>query len=100
MDAVINTAKKFMPRGFREEYIPGWSDKSDDLFKHLLISNTCAGEQERVKIVEILKSGNPQSYRPNVLSMMYKLHERLIYNRISSAQAKYSYELPHRSTVQ
>jgi len=36
---VIQTAKKCIPRGYRKEYIPGWSKESDDLYNEYHINN-------------------------------------------------------------
>lgn len=35
---VINTVKQFIPRGYRKEYIPGWSTVSEDLYKEFLVT--------------------------------------------------------------
>jgi Reverse transcriptase (RNA-dependent DNA polymerase)/Endonuclease/Exonuclease/phosphatase family len=35
---VISTAKKHIPRGYRKEYIPGWSAESDRLYQEFLQS--------------------------------------------------------------
>lgn len=42
VDLVISTAKKTIPRGYRKEYIPGWSDTSENLYQEFLES----GNQE------------------------------------------------------
>lgn len=36
--AVTSTAKKFIPRGFRKSYVPGWNAESDRLYKEFLES--------------------------------------------------------------
>lgn len=37
--AVISAAKKHIPRGFRREYIPGWSEESENLYQQFIESN-------------------------------------------------------------
>lgn len=36
--AIISTAKKHIPRGFRKEYIPGWSEQSEQLYQDFVDS--------------------------------------------------------------
>ncbi|KAI5720173.1 hypothetical protein M8J77_002972 [Diaphorina citri] len=36
--AVLKTAKKFIPRGYRKEYIPGWDNESESLYQQYLES--------------------------------------------------------------
>lgn len=36
--AVINAAKKSIPRGYRKEYIPGWNERSEELYREFLES--------------------------------------------------------------
>ncbi|KAG5897366.1 hypothetical protein JTB14_022074, partial [Gonioctena quinquepunctata] len=40
--AVIRSAKKSIPRGYREEYIPGWNEQREELYNQFLES----GDQE------------------------------------------------------
>ncbi|KAL4141349.1 hypothetical protein QTP88_004004 [Uroleucon formosanum] len=61
---VISTAKKCFPRGYRKDYIPGWSKESDDLYteykatychltaEELLNSLTKARKDKWIKTVE------------------------------------------------
>lgn len=37
--AVLSTAKKCMPRGFRKEYIPGWNKDCEDLYQSYITTN-------------------------------------------------------------
>ncbi|KAG5899816.1 hypothetical protein JTB14_010255 [Gonioctena quinquepunctata] len=37
--AVIRPAKKSIPSGFREEYIPGWNERSEELHNQFLESS-------------------------------------------------------------
>ncbi|KAI5739368.1 hypothetical protein M8J77_018417 [Diaphorina citri] len=34
--AVLSTAKKYIPRGFRKDYIPGWNEQSEQLYRQFL----------------------------------------------------------------
>lgn len=38
INAITSTAKKFIPRGFRKGYVPGWNAESDRLYKEFLES--------------------------------------------------------------
>lgn len=38
VSTIISTAKKHIPRGFRKEYIPGWNQESNQLYKEFLES--------------------------------------------------------------
>lgn len=58
------------------------------LFNQILVSGRLPSEFKKAKVIAILKTGKPaneaSSYRPiSLLSVCYKILERLIYNRIS-----------------
>ncbi|KAG5893755.1 hypothetical protein JTB14_001200 [Gonioctena quinquepunctata] len=77
-----NSAKKCIPRGYRKEYIPGWSQNSDELYQHFLET----GDQEiadellhsldaarREKWTEIVESLNFQTSSRQAWALSRKL---------------------------
>lgn len=36
MKAVVASAKKFIPRRYRKEYIPGWNEKCEKLYEQFI----------------------------------------------------------------
>lgn len=80
--AVTSTAKKCIPRGFRREYVPGWSQNSEDLYQNFLET----GDQEvadellhsldaarKQKWVEMVESMNFQTSSRQAWSLLRKL---------------------------
>lgn len=94
LTTAINLIKKGKAAGFDgifPELIKGLGTSSLSwllsFYNNILISGVIPKEFKRAKIIAILKPGkpadNPTSYRPiALLSVCYKLFERLLYNRI------------------
>jgi hypothetical protein len=71
--AVISTAKKHIPRGFRRQYVPGWNEKSEELYAEYLRS----GEQEIADdLLNSLDVSRHQKWIQTVESMDFKTSSR------------------------
>lgn len=71
--AVISTAKKHIPRGYRREYIPGWSEESENLYQEFLESgdNDIADE-----LLESLDEARREKWINTVESLDFKKSSR------------------------
>lgn len=71
--AVTSTAKKCIPRGYRKEYIPGWSQNSEELYQIFLES----GDQEIAdELLHSLDAARQQKWSETVESMNFQTSSR------------------------
>lgn len=71
--AVVAVGKKHIPRGYRKEYIPGWTEESDRLYREF----TESGDTELAdELIESLNNGRSQKWRETVEGMDFKHSSR------------------------
>ncbi|XP_030754581.1 uncharacterized protein LOC115881295 [Sitophilus oryzae] len=70
--AVITTAKKCIPRGFRKEYVPGWSDDMEQLYQEFQNNGDSEIADELLigawSLLRKLGSSNPPTREPPEVS--------------------------------
>jgi hypothetical protein len=71
--AVIATAKKHIPRGYRKQYIPGWSKKSEDLYKEFVESGDSEIADDLVTSLDLARR---QKWMETMESMDFKTSSR------------------------
>jgi hypothetical protein len=71
--AIISTAKKHIPRGYRREYVPGWNERSEALYKEFKQS----GEREIADdLVTSLDTARRQKWVETMESLDFKTSSR------------------------
>lgn len=71
--AVISTAKKCIPRGYRKEYIPGWSQNSDTLYHNYLKT----GDQDIAEqLLSSLDAARQQKWSETVENLNFQTSSR------------------------
>ncbi|XP_072384497.1 uncharacterized protein [Diabrotica undecimpunctata] len=71
--AVKSTAKNHIPRGYRKEYIPGWSHNSEELYQNFLES----GDQELAdELLHSLDAARQQKWTETVESLNFQTSSR------------------------
>lgn len=77
--AVISTAKKCIPRGYREEYIPGWSQNSEELYQNFLET----GDQEVAdQLLHSLNAARQQKWSETVENLNFQTSSRKAWSLI------------------
>jgi hypothetical protein len=71
--AVISTAKKYIPRGFRKQYIPGWSRRSEDLYKDF---NQSGDREIADELVASLDAARRQKWMETMETLDFKTSSR------------------------
>lgn len=70
---VIATAKKFIPRGFRREYIPGWNEETETLYQEFIVS----GDSEIAdELLHSLDSARRDKWTSTVEELDFKTSSR------------------------
>lgn len=73
VSAIISTAKKHIPRGYRKQYIPGWNEESETLYNEFVQS----GEQEIAdELITSLDAARKQKWIETVESLDFKTSSR------------------------
>jgi len=49
---VIGIAKKHMPKGYRKEYIPGWNELSENLYREYMDGNVDVADDLLISLDE------------------------------------------------
>lgn len=71
--AVISTAKKHIPRGYRKEYVPGWSENSEALYQNFLET----GDQEIAdELIHSLNAARQQKWTETVERLNFQTSSR------------------------
>lgn len=77
--AIISTAKKCIPRGYREEYIPGWSQSSEILYQNFLET----GNQETAdQLLQSLNAARQQKWVETVENLNFQTSSRKAWSLI------------------
>jgi len=69
---IIAIAKKYMPRGYRNEYIPGWNEISENLYQQYIDENVKIADDLLISLDEFRK----EKWNKTMTSLDFKRSSR------------------------